>query len=223
MSDKFSTLLSKYIGTGFAKQLALADLLEGRDWGVRISEGIATFGDDLTFPIQLIGTESEGDDTWLWAWANEQSNIPPELLVACNELKKVGEANEIPELTEANFSLEHAHGHMISLVASGLHPTCCYYRGPYQGGALFFLIENVPSDILEPVTPERALTTINLAISEFEVDHNLMVTEFLQQQGYEIEKKPDVVVATRDNSQLEFSFDELGRIVNMNGSLKPSH
>src|SRR5215218_4674315 len=32
-----------------------------------------------TCPVQLIGSESQRDDTWLWAWANAQSEIPPDL------------------------------------------------------------------------------------------------------------------------------------------------
>ncbi len=47
MSPEFAKLLSQHIGNAFAKQLAFADVLGERNWGVNISEGRATFGDDL--------------------------------------------------------------------------------------------------------------------------------------------------------------------------------
>ncbi|MEM7558627.1 MAG: DUF6882 domain-containing protein, partial [Planctomycetota bacterium] len=138
MNDNFTPLLSKHIGSAFAKQLAFADFLGDRNWGVKISEGAATFGDDLSFPIQLLGTEADADESWLWAWANEQSNLPANLLIACNELRRNGSENGIRELTERSFSQSVANGHQISMIASGLNANCCYYRGPYDGGTLFF-------------------------------------------------------------------------------------
>jgi hypothetical protein len=45
-----------------------------------LAAGIATFGDDLRFPLQLLGSESHLGGTWLWAWADAQSNLPPALL-----------------------------------------------------------------------------------------------------------------------------------------------
>ncbi|MCA9269681.1 MAG: hypothetical protein KDA41_14470, partial [Planctomycetales bacterium] len=77
MSPEFANLLSLHIGNAYAKQLAFADFLGERNWRVSISEGRVKFGNDLSYPIQLIGTEAYGDSSWLWAWANEQSNLPP--------------------------------------------------------------------------------------------------------------------------------------------------
>jgi len=219
MFSKFTTLLSQHIGTSFAKQLAFADLLGDRDWGVDISAGVATFGDDLTYPIQVIGTEADGDASWLWAWANEQSGLPPALLSACNEMRQFGVANEIPELTERSFALEKAGGHMISLIASGLNPKCCYYRGPYDGGAMFFLVCDPPDEIIAPVAAERALATISQVVSHYDLDHRLTVTEFLGQQGFAIENAPESVVASRSDSRLEISFDATGRLTKMDGKV----
>lgn len=222
MQNTITNLLSTYIGTSFAKQLAFADFLGDRNWGVQISAGVATFGDDLTFPIQLLGTEADGDSSWLWAWANEQSNLPEHLLTVCHELKQLGIDNQIPELAEPNFPLENADGHTLALIASGRKPDCCYYRGPYDGGALFFLVEDIPADIVANVTPERALTTIGQCLSQFDLNHHLMVTSFLNQQGFAIEEQPGTLTGSREGSQLEISFDDKRRVSKMNGSLKPA-
>lgn len=222
MSPKFTSLLSQHIGTSFAKQLAFADLLGERNWAVNISAGRASFGSDLSYPIQLLGTEADGDASWLWAWANEQSNLPPNLLRASHQIKDIGGAQQIPEFTDRNFSLDIANGHVIAMIASGLNSNCCYYRGPYNGGALFFLVCDVPSDVLEPVAPQRAVTVLTEVISQFEVNHHEMAKSFLQGQGFTLQPDGNVLHATRGIDALRISFDSLQRIDNIECTMSPS-
>ena len=212
MSPQFTSLLSQHIGGSFAKQIAFADLIGERNWGVSMSEGLATFGSDLSYPIQLLGTEADGDASWLWAWANEQSNLPPKLLQACKEFKNTGFTLQVPEFTDRSFSQDIANGHMIALVASGLNPKCCYYRGPYDGGAIFFLVCDVPSDVVGPVAPERAVTVMTEVISQFEINHREMADSFLQGQGFTLRPDGNRLYATRGNDSICVSFDSLQRI-----------
>lgn len=212
MSPEFTSLLSQHVGASFAKQIAFADLIGERNWGVSMSEGIATFGTDLSFPIQLLGTEADGDASWLWAWANEQSNLPANLLQACNECKDLGFTQQVTEFTDRSFSQDIANGHMIALVASGLHPNCCYYRGPYDGGALFFLVCDVPNDVVCLVAPERVVTVMTEVISQFEINHRDMADSFLQSQGFTLHPAGNRLLATRDSDSLTVSFDSMQRI-----------
>lgn len=217
----FHDLLSQHIGTAFARQLAFADLLGERSWSVTISEGIVTFGNDLRFPIQLLGSEADSDATWLWAWANKASNLPDKVLVACKELRELGQREGVPELTERTFSLDQASGHAIALVASGVFGNCCYYRGPYDGGALFFLVNNPPAEVLRPVPPERAVTVITQVISNFDINHRPMAESFLAAQGFTLDTASGALVASRNGDEVTFSFDDLGRIANIGAKLAP--
>ena len=221
MSPAFQSLIDRHLASAFARQLALADYLGDRSWSVSISEGRATFGDDLTHPIQLLGTEAEGDFSWLWAWANEASNLPPAVLEACQMIKQFGVDHDVPELTEANFSLEIANGHLISLVASGLMQTYCYYRGPYEGGALFFLVGDLPEELTSPVRVERATTVITQVISTFDLDHREMAQHFLQDQQFELESDGGGIVATRGKDSVQIEFDDQNRITKVESIAKP--
>jgi hypothetical protein len=217
----FDEVLAQHVATGFARQLALGDLLQERDWNVDISAGIATFGDDLQYPIQLLGTESEYDGTWLWAWANEESNLPPELLHLGGWLREYGRRAGIAELTEPTFPLQRADGHRLALVASGLTGRC-YYRGPYDGGALFFHLENVPPELLAPVRPERAMTILTEVVQQFPVAHRIVVESFFTQQGWRLETSADTVVGHHgDGSQIWVTFDGYGRIARFNAQIGP--
>ncbi|WP_376768412.1 DUF6882 domain-containing protein [Paenibacillus planticolens] len=50
------------------KQLAINDSIGNLDWNVDMSAGTATFGNELTFPIQMLGSVSHQSNTWLWAY-----------------------------------------------------------------------------------------------------------------------------------------------------------
>ncbi|WP_171684345.1 DUF6882 domain-containing protein [Paenibacillus planticolens] len=56
MAEKcYLNLLSRWQSSGIAleKQLAINDSIGNLGWNVDMSAGTATFGNDLTFPIQI--------------------------------------------------------------------------------------------------------------------------------------------------------------------------
>jgi len=218
----FNKLLSQHIGTSFARQLAFADFLGDRDWSLDLETGVAGFGDDLQFPIQLLGSEAEQSQTWLWAWANQHIEPAPESMKVVNQVRKVGEEKGIAEFTEPSFSLEQADGHALSMVVAGIKGNCCYYRGPYEGGAVFFLVMGLPATLFEPVPAERVLRVIPEVLSNFSVDHRVMATSFLKSQGFNLTEAGQQIAAERNKSTISLDFDEQARITNIGGHLEPS-
>lgn len=222
MSPEFKALFSTHVAQAFAKQLAFSDLLGDRGWDLDLSTGQVTFGDDLFYKIQLLGTESDGDDSWLWAWANKASNFSSEVLKSSFELQEIGKNKSIFELSERSFKTEVASGHMLALLATGINSEYCYYRGPYDGGAVYFLITNPPEQVLQPVDTQRAITVIMQCISQFEVDHNEMAKSFLTMQNFNYKRTQDKTVATREDGAIEIEFNAKGLIENINATLAPS-
>jgi hypothetical protein len=86
----FDRIFAEHAATGLARQLALCELIGERGWELDLTSGTVTFGDDLRYGVQLLGTESHDDGSWLWAWANEASNLPPALLHLCGWLREYG-------------------------------------------------------------------------------------------------------------------------------------
>ena len=183
----FREQLSIYIATAFARQLALEEFLGKHYWSVDIDAATVDFGNGKTYPIQLLGTESESQRNWLWAWANQYNDLPDRILQACNRIRTFGKKNKIAELTDPSVPLSVANGHMLALLSAGVIGNCCYYRGPYKGGgALFFLVSTPPAPVFAPITLVRAVTTISQVVSQFDVNHRLMVEHFLDAQGFAI-------------------------------------
>jgi hypothetical protein len=213
--------LSHHVASALGRQFAFADYLGERSWSVDIGSGAVTFGNDLTFPIQLLGTESHGNGTWLWAWANTQSNLPPDLLRAVEWIRDYGRDQGVSELTDRSFPLATADGHKLSLLAAGL-TGCGYYRGPYEGGALFFLVEGLPATVLAPVPPVRVIRVLTEALQAYELDHRVVVESFLSQQGFALSSDAATTAASHANgSRLQVAFDGHGRVARFDANLVP--
>jgi hypothetical protein len=135
-------LLYEHACVSYEKQEALERLIGDRPWTFELAKGSLSFGPDLSFAVQVLGTESAKRRTWLWSWANQISPVPEKLLDSALRLRELGRREAIPQLTTPEVPLSEIDGHHLSLVASGLLSASAYYRGPYEGGAVFLLIQD---------------------------------------------------------------------------------
>jgi hypothetical protein len=122
-----------------------------------------------------------------------------------------------PELPLAEFP-----GHLLSLVSSGICKADCYYRGPYQAGAVFFLIFETPLRNEPPTRAERACNVLMEAISQFDVaDHRAMATAYLKAEGFDLNENANSIEATaRDGRSLSLEFDSLRRLARVSSVVK---
>ncbi len=220
----FQDHFADHAASSFARQMALGDVIGERSWGIDMHKGVLRFGDDLEYPVQLLGTHAFEPRTWLWVWANTQSNLPPQLIETALRIRQLGEAQGIEAFTEASLQLDDITDHMIAMTCSGLEGGRCYYRAPYDGGALFVLLDDVPAEVLAPVSLPRVNTVLMEVISQFDVDHRRMVTSFLQQQGLHAasDGAGSIRAERAGEGHIEISFDELGRISNVAATLGPA-
>ena len=215
-------LLEEHAAIALEKQYALADLIGELDWFADLDTGTLKFGDRHEFPIQVLGTESVYDNTWLWAWANVQSDIPAGLLARANQLRDLGEKEGIAAFTEAKLSLDEVNGTTVALIASGLFKTAGYYRGPHEGGAAFMLLEAPPlesqaeRDLLEIATVFLELTAV------LEINHRRAFTAYARQRGLTLQPTEAGLTASATGRQaLKLDFDAEDRLVNLETMLLP--
>ncbi|SFQ16886.1 hypothetical protein SAMN05216567_111258 [Variovorax sp. OK605] len=220
----FQDHFADHAASSFARQIALGDVIGERPWGIDMQKGLLRFGDDLEYPVQLLGTHAFEPRTWLWVWANTQSNLPPQLTEAALRIRQLGEAQAVEALTQPSLQLDDITDHMIAMTCSGLEGGRCYYRAPYDGGALFVLLDDVPAEVLAPVSLPRVNTVLMEVISQFDVDHRRMVASFLRQQGLHAASNGvgGIRAERAGEGHIEISFDELGRISNVAATLGPA-
>lgn len=219
---KFQELFSQHIASSSLKQQNLSAFLGDHNWNVNLETGKADFGKGRIYPIQIVGTESEVNGKWLWGWANEGSDIPANLLTCATSLKALGINEGIEELAESQIELNEVDGHMLAMVTCGVCNADAYYRGPYDGGALFFTMQQMPLQNQQAASPVELINIMSAVISQFPVNHKIMAQSFLNQQGYSLAESEGKIVASAANgNDITVGFDELGRINGMETTAVP--
>lgn len=214
--SKLSDLFDRHAAASWDKQQALAALVGKHSWQLDTDNGIITFNERLKFPVQILGSESKVSNSWLWAWANKVTPLPAKLLASANELRALGEREGIPELTQGQISLDKVDGHYLSLLASGVCEADCYYRGPYDNGAVFVLITAPQVGQSMDDSPAHLASMFSQVISNFELNHRSALRSYLQFKGYAVKVTPTGIAGkSSGGSELKATFDGAGRLAEL--------
>src|SRR5437762_3138451 len=104
-------------------------------WGLDLETGMLTFtaargGRTLArYPVQLIATESRPQRTWLWAWANAESGVPPAMLRGIQQVKEAAtRSNEPIFLEPGEFPIPRERfAAEMSIICAGAMDAFTYY------------------------------------------------------------------------------------------------
>lgn len=214
-SDK--ELIERYGGIAFDKQLDLGEMIGSNSWNVDMTQGTISFGQNLVFPIQVLGTISHSSQTWLWAWANTKSGLSESVLQQALQLKKYGEDNEINLLRNDTFDFSKDDLHLIGLIASGMFNASGYYIADYGQGAMVVTIKSDKVDKARTDNHQRVLTVFPQLISQFDMNHKLALINYLITKGYTIAEEGNNIAGTKNGNKITAQFDELLRLTSLNG------
>ena len=217
MSPGFAELYDTHIAASLDKQLFLNDLVGGLPWTLDMAQGTLRFADDMVWKIQVLGTQSEISSSWLWGWANEASNIPANLLESASAMRQFGNARHIVELVTPHFPVDQQiAGHDIAVVSNGVCGTRAYYRGPYEGGAVFLLINDpdFPPNIVDPA--ERMVHTFTKVVSDYPCNHRRALKAYADYYGVDVnEEGSRIRIASSGKELFIADFDEHGWVTNL--------
>lgn len=215
----YDTLFEQYAGIGFEKQYSLAEVIGDHAWNVDMTTGLLSFG-DIEMPIQLLGTYSHQEGTWLWAWANEASGIPENLLKQANELKKLGEDYNVEFLTKEKYKIEATDVHALGIIASGKFGSSAYYAGDFGDGIALMTLESDLVDEVKYNEQARILKTFPEIISIFGINHKRTLANYLTAKGYTLKELDFEIFASKKDDALEASFDDQQRLTSLKGKVK---
>ena len=210
-------LIERFGGNSFDKQIDLSELIGDNNWNVDMTKGEISFGQNIVFPIQVLGTFSHSSETWLWAWANTKSGLSESLTKQAQQLKKYGEENEIDLLRNSEFDASKDDLHLIGLIASGMFNSSGYYIADYGQGAMVVTIKSDKVDKSRKDNHHRILKVFPQLISQFEMNHNFALTNYLTDKGYNISENGTKLSATKNGQTITAEFDELSRLTKLNG------
>ena len=129
---------------GLFRQARAAEVLGAADWQFHKTSGRISFvGATIReIGVQVLGTESVRERTWLWSWANTASELPPHVLVAANRMKTLGARAGIGGLIDPDLRLEHLDARGLAAMCAVTLDAPAFYRCPYPGGAMYVLLED---------------------------------------------------------------------------------
>jgi hypothetical protein len=211
-------LLERYTALAYDKQNDLYEVIGDNAWNADLTAGTIAFGPDLVFPLQVLGTFSHSSETWLWAWANTQSDLPARLLAQAEQLRAYGQQHGIELLTASEFAATEHDLHIIGIIAAGMFGASGYYLANYGQGTMVVTVE---SELIDQV-PKNDFARIPHAfpqvITLFELNHRPAFIHYLTQKGYTVTEAADTVSAAVDSGILTATFDNLGRLASLKGS-----
>jgi len=213
-------LIEKYGAIATEKQAFFADIVGEMDWNVDMQQGEILFGNDLAFPMQVLGTFSHSSETWLWAWANSKSGISEELLEQANELKNYGEKFKIEFLTEEQFEIERNDMHYIGLIALGMGGSNGYYLGNYGAGTMCLTIKSQELEDKFPNSHHSIFTVFPQLISEYDINHKEAFVNYLSQKQYKMETNGNEIIGKSGKNTVKAIFDDLGRLAELSGDVE---
>jgi len=207
----------RYALVSLEKQARLFSFLGEHVLDIDLDAGTARFN-DISVPFQVLGTESENSLTWLWAWAEEQTELPDNLLVAARKMKAWGEKEGLTELTLPALDLDRADGTMLSLIASEVCNANGYYRDAYQGGTVFLLLQGIALD--DQLVFDRAglIRQLSDLASRYDFNHRRALLAYLNAKGIAASVTDDAIgaeLASGERLIAEFAPD--GRVRTING------
>ncbi len=205
----FLSLLSLSAGAAIARQNAFGAVIGSDGWNVNPMHSMIKFG-EREFPCGIIGTESEIGGTWLWGWAHTESGLPENASAPSRRAKRT--LGYCAEFTTAKFELDELHnGHNLSMVTvCAAEKNACYYRCPYDGGALFVQVNELPDEVFAPMPLDALVKQFMEVLGAFYCDHKLLAAGMLYMNGYNFNVEPNRITAEKNGLLLNIAFEQAG-------------
>ena len=213
MSEKLQHLFELHCLTSWDKQHRLASLVGDRDGQLNADAGTITFEFRYVFPVQALGAESAADRTWLWAWADNESELPPSLLETVNRLWEYGERYDIEELVAASFPLDGLTGDYLALVAAGISRASCYYRRSVGDRAEYLLITAKMVDKQPPWRGAELVEAFRGLAGRFAFNHKTALLSYCVGRNLPVqETATGFVIQMPEGEVVRVQLDEAGRV-----------
>lgn len=217
-----TSYLEEYGLLSLEKQEKLARVVGEHSLELDLDAGLVRFSSGLELSFQILGTESDNTLTWLWAWADEQTEVPADLLRSSLQMKAWGEKEGIPECTMPSVDLNKADGHMLSMIASEICEASCYYQDAYEGGALFLLLFGGAVDRQPSLDADGLARQFSNMISFCEFNHANAFRSYLRRKNLTITEHGTFIVSELDSGEdVRANFDREGRLLTFNGKVLP--
>lgn len=214
----FNDLVNQNAGLSFEKQQNLNEITGGLAWNINLNTSTLSFG-NIDLPIEVIGSLSFNDYSWMWGWANSKSGIPENLLKSSLNIKKIGEEKQIEEFTKGHFSVEEGFEHKMGTVASGILGADAYFCANYGQGTMVLTLKSDKIPKIDNNKTEKILTTFPQVIGGMDLNHKEAFKSYLIDLNFKLNVSESKIKGLKNNKTLVAEFDEMNRLKTLNGNI----
>lgn len=200
------------------KQEIFGEMVEGLNWSCDMLEGKLTYGDDKVFDIQVIGTYSENEKSWLWAWANNQSGIPETFLQSSLAMRDLGTRHQFQDLTTPKLQMDTDPGSYFSVIAVGVLQDSCYVPLTFKGLKVYVTVRSKEVDSKARTAPALICSHFTNLAASFRFPHKYCLHYYLTAKGYQVENCGNNILAKNGEDQILGIFDLKGNLMKISNS-----
>lgn len=211
--DDFNDIFTKTGTMAYERQQNLSEVIGENNCEINFEDGLLVFPDN-EFPMQIIGSLSQKEEKWSWAWDNDDVGFPQILLEDVNKIKEIGEEYDIPEFSNSiltNVNIDVAH--ILLMTVAPLVDADAYYA--VDAGDLILFV-TIHSDEI-PITED--LDDFSHNYNDFQIDYPVNPKKALEGytilKGYEYVEKEDFSMAKINQERVIVGFSERGKVTNI--------
>lgn len=235
MDQQLLDLYHRHVGTGFDRQLRLADLLEqkagGEGWAYDVPTAGLSFGPKVAFEAPLIGSHADHNDSWLWAWANRNLKLTLTNRALGDAVRALAHRTSVPAFAATAFPLEPLLGgeltehaaHVFGVVLARELGYDAYYVTPYDGGRGVVLVRDERLAAAERYPLWRVLSVFPRAVAALPIpEHKPALTAYARDYNLTVTPEPGGLRITGSGKgELVARFDDRGRLIGLDGTDVP--
>ena len=211
-------LYNQSIALSLEKQEIFDELVKDLGWSCDMLEGKVTFGDDKVYDIQVLGTYSENEKSWLWAWANNQSGIPEKFLQTSQAVQALGKAYNIEDFIAPKLEMDSDPGIYFATIASVMAKESCYLALPFKGITVYVTITSDEVESKVRTAPALLCSHFSFIAANYSFPHKYSLYFYLKNKGYEVELPGNNIIAQKGEDQILGIFDLKGRLMKISNS-----
>lgn len=204
-------LAAEHVPATLLRQQRLAKLIGDAIVDVDLAAGLARFGPDQAFPMQLVGSVVDAAETFTWAWAAPHA-APAAVLTGVQALREYGQTHDVAELTEAVWHTADVDPFLLAAIARGWTQADAMYRAPVPGGAVYLLLGDVP---LPPPDAHQLTQALTTGIALAPMDHRTATMSLFADNNLSLTGMDELLVATVGRSAVTVAFTDKGRIADV--------
>jgi hypothetical protein len=217
--EGWQRLRSRCLPVSAARQRRLIESGAGGAWTLDLEAGVASIGGQRT-SIQVLGNSSTSGASFMFGWRlSELNGFDPKLAEAAVRARNAAGADGEGIFSEDARSTVDVDEAELASVMSVLGSEAPMYRGPHGNGAVYFTLEDFKID--EALPTEAVLTVAAESIGLGLLDGASAMRALFVCEGFSVKATAAGLTAERDGDVVQVTLDEVGRVKNLEGELRP--